>query len=128
MSMSEDLQNIYTTGDADAVKARRTTRRGHITRLRKKYGSYPKGERDQLLAINVTELERVHKSLKEYIDIHNAILERYDELKGDGSERVAEMARDEAIIESYDKLLSEVTKTLTVIQPHRKGRGLQKIV
>ncbi len=38
------------------------------------------------------------------------------------------MSRDEAIIESYDKLLCEVTKTLTIIQLHRKGRGLQKIV
>ncbi len=71
--MSDDLQNIYTTGDADAVNARCTTRHGNITRLRKKYESYPKGERDQLLAINVNELEGVHKSLKEYIDVHKAI-------------------------------------------------------
>ncbi len=97
MSLSIELEIIANLTDLASVKAKRSSRRGQLTRLKTRYESFV--NEHSFLDISQEDIAELSVACKENVTLHKALQQRYEELResnstASSSEREDEIMRD----------------------------------
>ena len=127
MSPSIELEIIANLTDLASVKAKRSSRRGQLTRLKTRYESFV--NEHSFLDISQEDIAELSVTCKENVTLHKALQQRYEELResnstASSSEREDEIMRDLKILDDHSDLLRAVSKNYKAKQIYNQGTCL----
>ncbi len=112
MSLAHSLQVISAMTDLEAVKVKRSGRRGQFTRIKKRLDALIQDK--ELPSINQMDLDDLLSLCKETKTLHDALQQQFDQLRDadtsvSEADREEEIRKDEDCLQSASGLLHRIT-------------------